>query len=463
MDHTNQQSDSIHCIITGVSSSDENGNRGLGHAIAVALAHPKYYYNHDDDQYLNCKVKDSIENDNSTGGQEHIFRINLVLVSRHHANKYNDQLCIQEITNAILQQWRDYYDPNLAGANKVNITSSTGSMSYLYSCREGMNVEISTPKTEAMNTTTSIIDIINSTRNALAIKIVIRITQIMVSDLGDINTIDNIIDKMIFCWEKELQEEISRNSDKDTDSCDVPENSNCIDHQQQPHRRQLIVVHNVGTLGHVGCLLTKSSLETPLLTSIQDMNHTITLNVTNPIHMTNRILQWFQSTITTSISNVIDNHCDTSLTIVNISSLCAIQPFPSLAMYSCMKAARDMYHAAIAKEDAADVSTNKEGGTTMEVVNGHRNNVRFLNYAPGPLQNTNMTHSLLQKNSNSNQSICTTNGLHSSIQNFYTVKNMEQNFVHPNDSAHVLVSLLLGQQQTFTTTNGAHIDYYDCV
>uniref|UniRef100_A0A8D2QDF3 Sepiapterin reductase n=1 Tax=Zonotrichia albicollis TaxID=44394 RepID=A0A8D2QDF3_ZONAL len=53
-----------------------------------------------------------------------------------------------------------------------------------------------------------------------------------------------------------------------------------------------------------------------------------------------------------------------SRTVVNISSLCALEPFPSWALYCSGKAARDMMFRVLALEEPG---------------------VRVLNYAPGPL------------------------------------------------------------------------------
>lgn len=53
---------------------------------------------------------------------------------------------------------------------------------------------------------------------------------------------------------------------------------------------------------------------------------------------------------------------DTSRTVINVSSLLAVQAFPGWGLYAPAKAARDMLHQVVSKEDPT---------------------VRTLNYAPG--------------------------------------------------------------------------------
>lgn len=57
------------------------------------------------------------------------------------------------------------------------------------------------------------------------------------------------------------------------------------------------------------------------------------------------------------------------LIIVNVSTLAAIQAFPSFGIYCMAKAAREMFHKVLAEEQK---STPENG-------------IKVLNYAPGPL------------------------------------------------------------------------------
>lgn len=63
-------------------------------------------------------------------------------------------------------------------------------------------------------------------------------------------------------------------------------------------------------------------------------------------------------------------HPQSHTTIVNITSLAAVTPFPSLSQYSMWKAAREMYLNCLALEASQDV--------------------KVLNYSPGPMA-TDMT------------------------------------------------------------------------
>ena len=100
----------------------------------------------------------------------------------------------------------------------------------------------------------------------------------------------------------------------------------------------------------------------------------------------------------------------------------AVQPFPTLALYSAGKAARDAYHVALAKEETW---------------------ARVLNYAPGPLE-TDMTEEIRQASE-----------LSEDLKPHYAKK-----LVDPADSARALAKLVLvGDASPFES--GSHVDYYD--
>ena len=63
----------------------------------------------------------------------------------------------------------------------------------------------------------------------------------------------------------------------------------------------------------------------------------------------------------------------TNFSVVNVSSLCAVQAFESWGIYCAGKAARDMYHAVLAQE----LSKRSGDNTGSKIL--------VLNYAPGPL------------------------------------------------------------------------------
>ena len=112
-------------------------------------------------------------------------------------------------------------------------------------------------------------------------------------------------------------------------------------------------------------------------------------------------------------------------TIVNISSLAAVSAgFPGMGIYSAGKAAREMYHALLAKDEE------------------NPNFLKVLNYAPGPLE-TSMTEDI-----KSSQGLYETD-LQSSFR--------ETQMLDPEDSARKLIRLLDAND----FESGSHVDYFD--
>jgi len=165
-----------------------------------------------------------------------------------------------------------------------------------------------------------------------------------------------------------------------------------------------LLINNAGSLGHIG-----SAMKAP---SLRDMQATVDLNITSALWLSVRLARWCNS------KNI-------KCTLVNVSSLVAIQPFATLAIYSAGKAARDAFHNSMAQDEDGDPAPT------------------ILNYAPGPLEATNMT-----------QQLRGADDLH------YTLKpHYQKKLVDVNDSAKALVKLL----ESNNFTNGQHVDYYDLV
>lgn len=199
-------------------------------------------------------------------------------------------------------------------------------------------------------------------------------TVLLVADLADLDSLDASLDE-IFASIRDIGADYDR----------------------------MIFINNAGTVGHVG-----PSIESP---SLKDMQKHIDLNITARLWASVRFARFAC------------RHTSAQTTIVNISSLTALQAFPTLALYSAGMAARDSYHAAMAKEleDFADT-------------------VRILNYAPGPLE-TDMTNEIRQSEQ-----------LDTDLRPQYDKKLLD-----PFDSARVLVKLVT--ENNFES--GAHVDYYD--
>ena len=182
--------------------------------------------------------------------------------------------------------------------------------------------------------------------------------------------------------------------------------------EKRQHRQRLILVNNAGSLGHLGPSWKSHSLE--------DMRQTVDFNVTSSLWLSVRFARYFHE-----LQEQKQEQESTQATIVNISSLVAVsQDFSGMGIYSAGKAAREMYHSLMARDE----QTPKR--------------LKILNYAPGPLD-TSMT-----------DVIKASEGLHeTNLQDSFRKTQM----LDPKDSAMKLIQLL----QTNDFETGSHIDYFD--
>lgn len=117
----------------------------------------------------------------------------------------------------------------------------------------------------------------------------------------------------------------------------------------------------------------------------------------------------------------------TQLVIVNITSLCGIEPFKTHMMYCSGKAAREMHHRVIATE--------------QQVVD----KVRVLQYSPGPMD-TDMQKTI-------RESPCVDPELRKQFEDM----KAQGTLIPPAQSSQRGVKLAIsGDYET-----GAHVDYYD--
>jgi sepiapterin reductase len=165
--------------------------------------------------------------------------------------------------------------------------------------------------------------------------------------------------------------------------------------------------------------------------SIDELRSSIDLNVTASMWLSSMFAKTFSSPA---------NSNTRSIRIVNISSLCAIEPFATMAVYCAGKSARDMFHTVLAKE-MAGVDERKENSTT-DVVN---HQFKVLNYAPGACD-TKMTDVLAD---------CTT--LDAGLHDYFTSSKKECKLIDPADSASKLVEILIKDEYI----SGSHLDYWD--
>lgn len=163
-----------------------------------------------------------------------------------------------------------------------------------------------------------------------------------------------------------------------------------------------LLVNNAGSLGDVSKRIKDESQ------SAEALQGYFNLNLTSPMFFISKFLQRFK---------------DSTCTVINVSSLMAVESYAYFSLYCTGKAARDMMCQVLAKEEP---------------------NVRVLNYAPGPLS-TDMY-----------DEICRTCGDEKIAQMFNASKE-ENKILSPDESARKLMSIL--KEDTFSS--GSHIDYFD--
>ena len=162
-----------------------------------------------------------------------------------------------------------------------------------------------------------------------------------------------------------------------------------------------LLINNAGSLGNI---------TTPMKTIgvAADVQQYFDLNLVSVFCLTTRFLSHFSSSIKT---------------VVNVSSLAAIQEMPFLSLYCIGKAARDMLHKCLACE---------EGDT------------RVLNYAPGPLE-TDMSMDIQENSGNK------------SSREFFKELREQHKIINPDESADKLMKILIEDNYK----SGAHVDFYD--
>uniref|UniRef100_A0A674H312 Sepiapterin reductase n=1 Tax=Taeniopygia guttata TaxID=59729 RepID=A0A674H312_TAEGU len=167
---------------------------------------------------------------------------------------------------------------------------------------------------------------------------------------------------------------------------------------------RLLLVNNAGSLGDI----SKSFLD---LSDLEEINTYFSFNVSSALCLTCTALRAFGA------------RPGSSRTVVNISSLCALEPFPSWALYCSGKAAREMLFRVLAREEPS---------------------VRVLSYAPGPLD-TDMQ--LLARSRTADP------GMRQHFQGLWEKGQLIDSSV----SAQKLLQLL--QEDSFPS--GAHVDFFD--
>ncbi|XP_024619760.1 sepiapterin reductase [Neophocaena asiaeorientalis asiaeorientalis] len=168
--------------------------------------------------------------------------------------------------------------------------------------------------------------------------------------------------------------------------------------------QRVLLINNAGSLGDV----SKRFVD---LADPAEVNNYWALNLTSMLCVTSSILKAFPDSP------------GLSRTVVNISSLCALQPFKGWAQYCAGKAARNMMFQVLAAEEPS---------------------VRVLSYAPGPLD-TDMQQLARETSVDPD--------LRKRLQDLKTKGEL----VDCRISAQKLLNLL--QKDKFES--GAHVDFYD--
>ncbi|KAF7688581.1 sepiapterin reductase a [Silurus meridionalis] len=166
----------------------------------------------------------------------------------------------------------------------------------------------------------------------------------------------------------------------------------------------LLLFNNAAALGDVSRFFRS-------FTDMDDVDEYLSMNVSSALCLTAGILQAFPARVGLQRS------------VVNVSSLCALQPIPSWVLYCTGKAARDMMFCVLAKEEPE---------------------LRVLSYAPGPLDTEMQVHArTYTADDNARKSIM---ALH-----------CEGRILTCEESVGKLMKVLLKDDYT----SGAHLDFYD--
>jgi sepiapterin reductase len=172
---------------------------------------------------------------------------------------------------------------------------------------------------------------------------------------------------------------------------------------------KVVYVSNAGTLGPL------NRIDSPY--DISALSRTLHLNITAPCALLSELLAQLKL-----------RECPAkSVVMVNISSLWALEPSKSFGAYCSSKAAVEMFFEVAAAENAHDTQ------------------LKFLNYAPGPLDTA------------MQQQIREDPGVDGSVRDSCLSLRASGNLVDPSASAFKCCRLAI--EELFKT--GDHIDYYD--
>eukprot|EP01132_Coremiostelium_polycephalum_P004616 gene4616-5767_t len=180
-----------------------------------------------------------------------------------------------------------------------------------------------------------------------------------------------------------------------------------LDKVQFTNYQRVLLFNNHGSLSYLQHVKD--------LTDFQQINKDITLNVTS-----------FVQTCSIFLKKVEKLDSTIPITVVNVSSLCAIKPFESWGIYCIGKAARNMTIQVIAEECK---KTNK--------------NIKTLNYGPGPMD-TDIQQEVRDKTSDPE------------TKKYFVDLKESGKLVDTNVSAGKMLNLIV--EDKFET--GSHVDFF---
>ncbi|KAL7534235.1 hypothetical protein ACHAXR_008187 [Thalassiosira sp. AJA248-18] len=198
------------------------------------------------------------------------------------------------------------------------------------------------------------------------------------------------------------------------------------------------LINNAGSLGPLGVASSMSGEST-----MNELRRAVDLNVTSGIWVSSQ----FAKTFLTSPPSSTTETKTPVVRIVNISSLCAIEPFPTMSIYCAGKAGRDMFHACLAKEHSPSKKNDEDAlaKTHDQSTTQPKQTLKVLNYAPGACD-TQMTDDL-----------ATCSVLDSGLHEYFSTSKQESKLVRPEDTAKKLVQKLMLDE----FESGSHVDYWD--
>uniref|UniRef100_A0A7S1BEA8 Sepiapterin reductase n=1 Tax=Corethron hystrix TaxID=216773 RepID=A0A7S1BEA8_9STRA len=167
-----------------------------------------------------------------------------------------------------------------------------------------------------------------------------------------------------------------------------------------------ILINNAGSFGYLG---PSTSID------LRGLQHALNLNVTSSIYISSQFTSHFSD-------------FSKKTTIVNISSVAAIKPFPTLGAYCAGKAARDMFHSVMAEEMKDKKCVN------------------VINYAPGAVETD------MQAEIRGSETI------DDMVKGQMTKMKEEGSLLDSDETARVLNQLIFGDTDV---KSGNHIDYWD--